>query len=109
MKNLVLLYRGMNNRDEVTIKELLQVRENNDHYLFGEDGWRRLGVLKKKVGIVCKKTFYGGSNAARFPIELPYMGVSGWSSDVYFIFVNKTKYDENPNFYYDMIKNYRED
>lgn len=108
MKNLILLYRGKDGSDGITIKEFLQVKETNDHYLLGEGRYgNRLGVLKKKIGKICKDPSYGFSDAVRYPIELPYMKTTGWD-DIYFIFVNKSKYDENPVMYYDMIKNYRE-
>lgn len=109
MKSLVLLYRGQSTSDEVTIKEFLQVKENNNHYLLGENRFgERFGILKKEVGKVCKKPVYGFSDAAKYPIELPNMKTTKWNDDIYFIFVNKVKYDCNPMLYYDIIKKYRE-
>ena len=108
MKSLVLLYRRRG-RKEVTIREFPHVVENNKHYLFGTKDWvgNREGVLKKCVGEMRIFDDYFGGGAAKYPIVLPSMGDLQWHRG-YFIFVNKNKYDENPQFYYNMIKDFRE-
>lgn len=111
MKSLVLLYCD-NRRREVTIREFPNVTENNKHYLFGTTNWigNREGVLKKNVGKVCKvRDFCTNCKIAEYPIEIPSLGRDiSWDGG-YLIFVNKNKYDENPVYYYNMLKNFRED
>lgn len=111
MKGLILLYRYQEN---VTIREYSKVEDYRDHYIVGKN-WlgNREGILKKYVGEVCKTGFSigetcNGSSVARYPVEVPYMPEIKWHNG-YFVFVNKTRYDANPKYYYDMIKNYREE
>lgn len=112
MKSLVLLYR-LKSSDAVTIKEYPKVEDFKGHYVVGENWLRnKEGILKKYVDKVCHRGYYLGGRcdghpAAQYPIELPAMGTMDWNEG-YFIFVNKTRYDENPTYYYDVIKNYRE-
>lgn len=105
MKSLVLLYRNIKS-NEVTIREFQHIEENNKHYLFGMTNWlgNRVGVLKKYVGQIHKFDYYHGEDFAKYPIVLPNM-----HDKCYFIFINKNKYNENPLYYYDMIKNYEEE
>lgn len=108
MKSLVLLYRSK--RDEgVTIEEYSNIIENNKHYLLGTKDCigNRIGILKRCVGEVCVINDYFG-RATIYPVKLPDMGSLRWQGG-YFIFVNKNKYKENPLYYIDMIKNYREE
>lgn len=108
MKSLVLLYRSKKN-EEVTIKEYSNITENNKHYLFGTNYLgNNVGVLKKCIGEVRIFDDYFGGKAAIYPIELPHMNNLYWYGG-YFMFVNKNKYDENPMYYYNIIKNYREE
>lgn len=113
MKGLVLLYRAKSD-SAVTIKEFPKIEDQREHYIVGEN-WlhNREGIMKKYVGRICKIDFYcdgqcDGKNVARYPIELPDMREIRWNNGGYFMFVNKTKYDENPTYWYDIIKNYRE-
>lgn len=117
MRSLVLLYR---NRENVTIREYPKVEDFGEHYIVGETYWgSKTGILKKYVGEVCKMEYYCGAyiasstlanraSVAKYPVEVPDMGDIKWHGG-YFMFVNKTKYDANPIYYYDMIKNYREE
>lgn len=107
MKNLVLLYRD-NSGDELHIKYYSQVKDIKDAYIVGEKGygfWS--GISKKLVGIPLdyKDNYYLHLSA---PVTLPHMGECYWHGGK-FLFVNKTKYDENPLYYQNMIMNYREE
>lgn len=107
MKSLVLLYRD-NFGDELHIKYYSQVKDIKDAYIVGEKGygfWS--GISKKLVGIPLdyKDNYYLHLSA---PVTLPHMGECYWHGGK-FLFVNKTKYDENPLYYQNMIMNYREE
>ena len=107
MKSLVLLYRD-NSGDELHIKYYSQVKDIKDAYIVGEKGygfWS--GISKKLVGIPLdyKDNYYLHLSA---PVILPHMGECYWHGGK-FLFVNKTKYDENPLYYQNMIMNYREE
>lgn len=105
MKNLVLLYRE-NSGDELHIKYYSQVKDTKDAYVTGDKYYGFYeGVSKKLIGIPSdyKNNYFLHLSA---PITLPRMGDCYWSGGK-FLFVNKTKYDENPLYYQDMITNYR--
>lgn len=107
MKSLVLLYRD-NSGDELHIKYYSQVKDIKDAYIVGEKGygfWS--GISKKLVGIPLdyKDNYYLHLSA---PVTLPHMGEC-YRHGGKFLFVNKTKYDENPLYYQNMIMNYREE
>ena len=107
MKSLVLLYRD-NSGDELHIKYYSQVKDIKDAYIVGEKGygfWS--GISKKLVGIPLdyKDNYYLHLST---PVTLPHMGECYWHGGK-FLFVNKTKYDENPLYYQNMIMNYREE
>lgn len=107
MKSLVLLYRD-NSGDELHIKYYSQVKDIKDAYIVGEKGygfWS--GISKKLVGIPLdyKDNYYLHLSA---PVTLPHMGECYWHGGK-FLFVNKTKYDENPLYYQNMIMDYREE
>ncbi len=111
MKSLVLLYRD-NKTKEVAIREFLNITENNKHYLFGTKNWigNREGVLKKNVGKVLKVgDFSTNCKIAEYPVEIPSLNRDIFWNGGYLIFVNKNKYDEDPTYYYNVIKNYREE
>lgn len=109
MKGLVLLYRS---EEEITVREYSKVEEQKNYYIVGENCLRKEGILKKYVGEVCKyisgEATCKGTYIAKYPIDIPYMRNMYWR-DGYFIFVNKKKYDADPQLYYDIIKNYREE
>ena len=111
MKGLVLLYRC---NDEVTIREFEIIGDYHNHYIIGKN-WldNREGILKKYVGKVCQLDWsnhgtYEGTRVCIYPVELPYMSYKWSKKGIYFMFINKTKYDADPAYYYDMIKNYTE-
>ena len=118
MKSLVLLYRNICDSDEVptvSIREYNTVSETNDHYIIGKRPYSSSfseGIMKKFVGKVFKYNRYnryGYKETTKFPVDLPDMRGYRDYEDIYYLFVNKCKYDENPLYYYDMIKNYREE
>ena len=106
MKNLVLLYCD-DKQQEITIREFLDVKESHFYYLTDKNQ----GIMKKCIGNVCKvnccEATLNKTYLPKYPIDIPYMHSCYW--DGYFLFVNKNNYDKDPKYYYNMIKNYRED
>lgn len=103
MKSLVLLYQD-NHDDTLHIKCYSQVRDNKDVYIVGERRYGFLqGVSKKLIGI---PSDYRTNYYAQSATTLPYMGEC-YLYGGKFLFVNKNKYDEDPLFYQDIIKNFR--
>lgn len=103
MKSLVLLYKIEGDNDTIHIKEFPQILDKKDSYItekscWGEDSGVRKGELEKFI----LKTSYG--SRYHKGVYLPY--VSGWGDVVYY-FVNKVKYDKEPVFYQEQLKNYK--
>lgn len=113
MKSLVLLCRC---NDGVLVKEFPNVKDNKDYYLFEQKDifGDSTGIMKKYVGKICKCRYGNditcdGKYVSAYPVEIPYIRSLSDTLKGYFVFVNKNKYDENPLYYHDMIKNYREE
>ena len=107
MKSLVLLYRE-NSGDELHIKYYSQIKDLKDAYIVGDKHYSFYeGISKRLVGVPSdyESNYFLHLSA---PITLPHMGDCYWNGGR-FLFVNKTKYDENPIYYQDMIMNYREE
>lgn len=107
MKSLVLLYCD-NRSDELHIKYYSQVKDSKDVYIIGDRQygfWE--GITKKLVGIPSdyEDNYYLHTSV---PVTLPHMGDCYWRGGK-FLFVNKNKYDENPVYYQDMIRDFREE
>jgi hypothetical protein len=102
----MLLYRE-NRSEDLSIRCYSQVKDTKDAYIVEDKQYGFYsGVPKRLVGVVSdyKCNRYPHLSA---PVILPQMGSCYWQGGV-FLFVNKTKYDENPVYFQNMIMNYKE-
>ena len=113
MKGLVLLYRF---GKSITIKEYDIQEDYHNHYIVDTNQWEKIGILKQYVGKICEQIGYReamceGARVSRdFSVDLPYELMHQWYNahyqKGYFIFINKTKFDADPMYYYNMIRDY---
>lgn len=102
MKDIVMITKSDKNKRTITITEYIGVKEKKEKYILEESCWGDCGIRKGELEKLIHKTFYSGSYHKG--VELPY--INGWDDKVYF-FINKNKYDLNPTYYQDLVKNYK--